>query len=463
MTHWKALEPLIVEDATRALRALLDENPGEQFYAAAFHGMYRELDGPIYLPSLCANSVGAREGDEPSGDFWSAEWNPADWRWDEIQFSSAALDAAADAACEITRNDTREGWLLAQQECIDMLVSAARKVRAALGDAPQLTPDFVLFLHDEENSLELACRCIGDAAFHSLFPKEALAQRERMRVAALPAEERVSWLVGRLGRFDGQPVDAEEAEKWLIDIGAPAVPALIEQLARPRGRFGCEAARMLGRIGLATPEVLAALRSKLLAPADKPTHAWCAATLAYLDDSGWLFERLAEWRGEPDRAAVAIRGLCAPYSSFRDPTPVTLDYRPLETLLSGPATEVAVVHEKLRPGSSYCTLRAAEIDEALRGLASPHALVRRHAASLLEERGLGAEAGGRILPALADRLAHDENADVRWQAVRGLMAWKRAALPWQAAVRHATRHDAEERVREAARQCLGEQGEQGSA
>ncbi|RUR67264.1 DUF4303 domain-containing protein [Variovorax guangxiensis] len=457
MSHWKALEPLIVEDATRALRELLNQNPGERLYAVAFSGMYRELDGPIYLPALSANSVSARE-DEGSGDFWSAEWNPADWRWDEIQFSSPALDAAADAACELTRNETREGWLLAERECIDMLVSAARKLRAALGDAPQLTPDFVLFLHDDENGLDLARRCIGDAAFQALFPKEAIAQRERMRVASLPVEERVAWLVGRLGRFDGKPVDAEDAEQWLIDIGAPAVPALVEQLARPRGRFGSEAARMLGRIGLATPEVLDTLRKRLLARGDKPTHAWCAATLAYLGDSEWLFGRLAEWRGEPERAAVAIRGLCAPYSSFRDPTPAALDYRQLETLLSGSAAEVAVVHDKLKPGSSYCTLRAGELDEALRGLASPHALVRRHAASLLDERGLGAEAGERILPALADRLAHDDDADVRWQAVRGLMAWKRAALPWQAQVRHAGLHDADERVREAARQCLADQG-----
>ncbi|SCX72865.1 DUF4303 domain-containing protein [Variovorax sp. EL159] len=458
MSHWKALEPLIVEDALRALRELLDDNPDEQFYAVAFQGMYRELDGPIYLPALSANSVDARE-DEPSGDFWTAEWSPPDWRWDDIQFAGAALNAAADAACEITRNDTRAAWLLAERECIDMLVSAARKIRAALGNAPQLTPDFVVFLHDEENGLDLARRCIGDAAFGALFPKEAVAEQERLRVAALPVEERVGWLIGRLGRFDGRPVESEDAQKWLVDIGAPAVPALLELLARPRGKFGWEAARMLGHIGLATPEVLAALRKKLHAPAEPSTHAWCAATLAYLGDSDWLFEQLAAWRGDPERAAVAVRGLCAPYSAFRDPTPVALDYRPLETLLSDAAAIAEVVHEKLKPGSSYCTLRPGEIDEALRGMASAHAFVRRHAASVADDRGLGAAAGERILPALADRLAHDEDADVRWQAARSLAAWKRAALPWQATVQRAALHDADERVREAARDCVDALGE----
>ncbi|WP_422088287.1 DUF4303 domain-containing protein [Variovorax sp.] len=458
MSQWKALEPLIVEDALCALRALFDENPDEQFYAAAFQGMYRELDGPIYLPALSANSVSARE-DEPSGDFWSAEWNPPDWRWDEIQFASAALNAAADTACEITSNDTREAWLLAERECIDMLVSAARKIREALGNAPQLAPGFVVFLHDEENGLDLARRSIGDAAFGALFPKEAVAEQERQRVAALPVEERVGWLIGRLGRFDGRPVDSEDAGKWLVDIGAPAVPALLELLARPRGKLGWEAARMLGHIGLATPEVLAALRNKLHAPGDKSTHDWCAATLAYLGDSDWLFEQLAAWHDDAERAAVAVRGLCAPYSAFRDPTPVTLDYRPLETLLSRCAAIAEVVHEKLSPGSSYCTLRPGEVGEALRGMVSPHAFVRRHAVCVVDDRGLGPAAGERILPALADRLAHDEDADVRWQAARSLVAWKRAALPWHAVVQRAALHDADDRVREAARECLAAQGD----
>ncbi|RQO55672.1 hypothetical protein DBV14_11660 [Variovorax sp. KBW07] len=457
MSQWKALEPLIVEDALRALHQLLADNPGEQFYAVAFQGMYRELDGPIYLPALSANSVSARES-EPSGDFWTAEWNPPDWRWDEIQFASPAQNAAADAACETTRNHTREAWLLAERECIDMLVSAAQKIRAALGNAPQLAPDFVVFLHDDENGLDLARRSIGDAAFRKLFPKETESEHERLRVAAMPVEERVSWLVGRLGRFDGRPIDASDAEKWLVDIGAPAVPALLDLLARPRGKFSLEAARMLGHIGLATPDVLAALRKKLLAPADRSTHAWCAATLAYLGNSDWLFEQLAAWRDQPERAAVAVRGLCAPYSAFRDPTPVTLDYRPLETLLSGSTATVEVVLEKLKPGTSYCTLRPGEVDEALRGMVSPHAFVRRHAASVADDRGLGAAAGERLLPALADRLAHDEDANVRWQAARGLLAWKREALPWQAVMQRAALHDADDRVREAARECLATHG-----
>lgn len=448
MSDWKALEALVVEDAVQALRGVLAAHPGERFYAAAFHGLYRERDGPVLLPSLAANSLAGLDG-PPAGRFWDAAWNPPDWRWDLIEFESEALGTGAQAAVAAMQA-TRQAWLAGERDCIDMLVGAAAKIRQALGDAPQLAPDFVVFLHDEEGGPALVRRCIGDAAFARLFPEEMAEEAERRRVAALPAAGQVPYLIERLGRVDGA-IGSEEAEQMLRAIGAPAVPALLARMGDGRARDGARHARLLGCLGVASPEVLALLQRQMAVARDEPARAWAARALAYLGQSGWLLEQFAL---APSR--LLVEGLCAPYSAFRDPTPLPLDYRPLETLLAGPADTAALARQILRPGSSWCTLRPGELDEALRGLASPHAFVRRHAASLLHDRGLGSEAGRRLLPALAERLGQDPDADVRWEALYSLAAWKHEARPWQAAIAQAAQHDADQRVREKAQAWLAE-------
>lgn len=467
MNHWKALEPLIVEDALRALRALMQENPDERFYVAAFHGVYRECDGIIALPSLGANTVSAREDEaRASIDFWDADWNPADWAHELVEFESDALKEAADAADQAARQGSRADWLQAEKDCFDMLVSAAHKVREALGDSVsdslQLTPDFVMFVNDEEYATALARRCLGDATFERLFEKDARDDRERTRVAALPVAERVEFLVTCLDRPNGS-IGAEEACDQLCAIGAPAVPALLARLENGKRKSprGWHAALMLGRIGVATPEVLDALKTQMAASRDEPGRAWAARALAYLGQSDWLLAQLKQVMQEPqdgdnlpDAARMAIEGLCAPCSSFRDPTPLPLDYRPLEALLAAPPATVALVREILRPGSSYCELRPGEVDEALRGLASPHAFIRLHAASLCGERGLGSAIGQRVLPVLAERAAQDDDADVRWTAVTGIGDWKVEGKPWHAALEEAARNDASERVRTAAQSVL---------
>ncbi len=460
MNHWKALEPLIVEDALRALRELMEQNPDDRFYVAAFHGVYRECDGVITLPSLGANAVSARENeDQSSDDFWDADWNPADWAHELVDFESDALQQAADTADKAARQGSRADWLQAEKDCFDMLVSASQKVREALGDAPQLTPDFVMFVNDEEYATALARRCLGDASFERIFKKDARDDRERARVAALPVAERVEFLVARLDREVGA-IGSEEARKQLAAIGAPAVPALLARMGDGKGKSkrGWDSALLLGSIGVATPEVLDALKTQMAKSRDEPGRAWAARALAYLGQSDWLLAQLAQQPQHadslPDAARMAVEGLCAPYSSFRDPTPLPLDYGPLQALLEGPPATVALALDILSPGSGYCAMRPGEVDEVLRGLASPHAFMRRHAANLCWERGVGSAIGQRVLPVLAERLLKDDDADVRWTAAMAIGEWKAEGLPWHAAVAHAAQHDTNERVRTAAQSVL---------
>jgi hypothetical protein len=72
-----------------------------------------------------------------------------------------------------------------------------------------------------------------------------------------------------------------------------------------------------------------------------------------------------------------------------------------------------------------CQIGAAEVNEALRGTGSPHALVRRHVVTVLGERRLGAAAGHRILPVLARSAADDPDPVVRRLSVLGLRWWRR--------------------------------------
>jgi hypothetical protein len=85
------------------------------------------------------------------------------------------------------------------------------------------------------------------------------------------------------------------------------------------------------------------------------------------------------------------------------------------------------LNEELSPGTGYCSLRVEDLEQALLALQSVHALVRVHAACIMGERSLGAAAGRRITPVLAQALSHDSNEGVRYQAMLGLRYWKKPA------------------------------------
>ena len=84
--------------------------------------------------------------------------------------------------------------------------------------------------------------------------------------------------------------------------------------------------------------------------------------------------------------------------------------------------------------SARCELTEADVDEALRGLESKHAVVREHAVRVLGDRRLGAKITARILPALATRL-QDRSARVRRLAILSLSYWKKTAKPYAAEIR----------------------------
>jgi hypothetical protein len=242
-------------------------------------------------------------------------------------------------------------------------------------------------------------------------------------------------LVRRFGKFEG--ITTEQAQRELVSIGAPAVDALVAALGQRKD--GWTAAKVLGEIGVSRPDVIAALRSYA------GRSFWHAMALGMLGDHEWL-------AAQPP--AVAVPGLTARLRAItQGGPPRPIDYRPLEAYLAGRGAGArAQVEKTLEPGSSYVQPRKEDVDEALRGLGSEHAVVRWHAAALLGDRGLGAAAGKRIVPALAALLA-DPHRLVRRLAVLSLADWREAARPYQRQMA-ALRGDPDETVARVARHVI---------
>lgn len=200
------------------------------------------------------------------------------------------------------------------------------------------------------------------------------------------------------------------------------------------------AAKLLGEIGIATPEVIRALRPHV------DGAIWPPAALGLLGDFEWLAQQ---------SPPLALAGLAAPLKGISTAARgVPLDYSHLTRYLDRAGKRaIARAEQELEPGSSGCEIAATDVDEALRGLVSRHAVIRWHACGVLGERALGTAAGKRILPALAERL-RDEHRIVRRLAVLSLSAWKGAAKPYRSQMATLAK-DPDEVVRRVATSVLG--------
>jgi hypothetical protein len=423
---WAGFERALTDALVRAIGAAA-VHPGRRLYAAALYGLYRETDGVITIPSLAANTVEALHGRE------SLRWSPADWchlddgwlpdgtRWER------ALTAYA------CRGSTRQ-WDAALSRFLAVLVRVCRNARKTLPDR-----DCVVLLLDDAHHESLLRRVLGRAELYRLFPEYDAKAAALSRVAALPAQQRAEYHVSRLGTFDGE-ITGEEAAVALRRLGIAATRALVPLLAIPERAW--EAAMLLAEIGRADPDVIAALETAV-GRLDGADRSWAACALARLGRLDAVLSRID--RLPPD---VVVSAVVAPYTAFRDRTdaPPPLDYRPLTDFLERWPAHAPAVAAQLRPGSSYCEISRDEVGAAIRGLSSPHVVVRQHAACVLGRRGLGART---VLPALCRTVAGDPEPDVRRLAVLSLLWWQKDSIPYERVVRAAL-DDPDATVREAA-------------
>lgn len=434
---WSKFEDALFEEFRRALEKLGKHHRGEVFYAVALYHVYRELDGPLSLPLIGANTEGAAVADA-SGDFWAERWNPHSWEHCELALRIKPALRLEKALTSEACAGTRRHWSKAEERYFKVLVRLARRLRDVAPDLLTVTEDFITFMHDDEGGPALARRTIPKRRFEALFAATVKSDRERRAVTGHAPADQAAFLVTR---FDchGDGVTSEDAQRQLLVLGEEAVPALLSVVDNER--TGWLAAKLLGTIGCATTKVIAALREQATC------GSWHARALGMLGDDEWL--------ANAEDPAVAVAGLTAPLkaTTTAERTP-PLSYRALEAYLDDADIKARTrAEQELQPGRSFAKLGPDGVDEALRALSSKHAVIRWHAASLLGNRGLGKAAGKLILPALAEVLL-DDHALVRRLAVLAISRWKGASKPYRAAIA-ALENDPDGTVRKIVSYALG--------
>lgn len=478
---WKQFEQTLFSIYWQDAQAFLAANPQESIYALALNGLYREQDGPIYLPTLSANSERAysqrvnapkpqsrlSEFDLDTGRLGNLRWNPPDWEWEELDSASDSqeLEQLEQALLAEANKSTPAHWLRTEAHLIKALIRICKQLTKACQKSPwasQLTPEFavLIYVQDTQECEALARQSMGQARFLALFPSHDLDAQRRARVAALSPAQRLQYHLSclegiectelGLSRKEAQSL-GEEAEAALLVMDHRQVAhALLPMLTRPGKQW--RAAMRLAQMAYRDEQILTALRQQVQAPIHSPgqesERGWCASALGALGDQEWLQQQIGSAAVPADRIA---QGIAYPYRSWNSKpgtTPLHLDYAPLERALDlkHPALTQAL-NKELSPGGGYCSLRVADLEQALSALQSAHALVRVHAACIMGERSLGAAAGRRITPALAQALSHDSNDGVRYQAMLGLRYWKKASAAQRAAIEHAAEHDACDNIR----------------
>jgi HEAT repeat protein len=445
---WVGFQRELVASLVQAVRSAAAERPGERFYAATLDGIYRETDGVITLPNLGLNSEEAL-AHLPAEQRSDLRWSPADWdgydvNWLPDDRGRSWEHALAAEACR----GTQQQWNSTFNKYLTTLVRVCKQARTALRTTGVTDKHFLVLLLDDEHHVSLLRRCLTRSELSRHFPEFDEYAVERARVAELPDDERCAIYVANLGSFVG-PIDAEEAEKALRAMGPAAFPALIPLLGIKGQAW--TAAKLLADIGQPDDGVVDALDAALVR-LDQSDQLWVARALSRLGRLDLVLDKADRLPEETVVAAVA-----APFSRFRDHavSPLRLNYRSLEDFIERRPAYVHALAEELKPGRGHCHITIGEVDEVVRGLASSHVLVRRHATCVLGERSLGPAVARRVLPLLGRVVGHDPDPSVRRLAILSLLWWQKDARRYADVIRDAL-NDPDPDVRETAAYWLRE-------
>ncbi|WP_158087216.1 DUF4303 domain-containing protein [Mycobacterium aquaticum] len=405
---WHAFETELTVAAADAVRALVASAAPEQPYAVAFSEFYAELTGVIYLPNL---AVATEESvTDPDCRFSPPDWKYQDYEWGETD--SGWGERLSAAVSGLPRARWQEEW----DRFAQRMLHIATRVRTELVADGTLPQDVVVYLDDEDADLLVRSLTADELDRH--FPEYVAAAQAERDVLAMPTEHRVPRLAAAAGltphrgrRELGQLLGRERALSLLQESGADAVPVGIAALGHHETAW--IGAKLLADLGLATPEVMAALWAAL--PLRGNAHDWVATALGRL---GAGLEVLARRDLPAESRAAAV---AAPYSSFRahGRAHPPRDYVLLAAGLADP-TVAAMVAEALQLGRGYCTLDAADLPGVRPGLDHCEPVIRRHAVvtigELIGPRGPG-DLDARDTAALRARIAElttgDADADVR--------------------------------------------------
>jgi hypothetical protein len=431
---WKRLEDAYAAQAEREILKLMRGNPAHALYAVALHGSYRELDGEICLPCLAANSIETLR-DQQGCDEVEYDFGPPNWDWCGIILETKELNRLATALQDEATRSTQNHWYKTEKRFISTMVRVTKRLYAILKERKQTTSDFVVFFDDEQGDLDLIRKCIPKSLFLKHFPDQDLEEKRRRKLTASPISKKLKTYLSDMWEFQAE----------VVQLGEGAVDGLIANLKSSED--GWMAASLLGQIGVSSDKVIRALRREVRRSSAAAMQS--ASALGVLGDTKYLL-KLTD---DDVTRENAISGLTAPYQAGECVKPIPLDYRLLERLVEKKCSKCTrMVKKELAPGTSYCDIAVSDIDEAIRGLQSPHLVIRQHAVCVLGERSLGKTAAKRILPALAEKL-RDRHANVRRLAIWNISYWKSAAKPYRLEIRKLIK-DSDPDVRSTARHVL---------
>ncbi|MGW8991638.1 DUF4303 domain-containing protein [Streptomyces zhihengii] len=408
---WSGLEKALIGRVTDFVRRLRAEHPQDRLLAAAVHEFYAESGGVIAC--TCVGAVSEESLASVATDRFTADdlrWSPADWPWqldpgpDEDAWS-ARLTAEATAGGGHRWDEVHDRYL----RTVAAACHTARRDLVADGAVPD---DFVVVALDE--AWDLVPLSVTPEQLRTHFPELVAEQRESERLDALPPQERAAELIAVLDAPTGTaPLGSDEVAARLRALGPAAVPGAVDRLLRSREKWLW--AKLLAELGVASADVLDALtgvlRNRRLR---EPDRAWAAAALARLGRTDIVTAALDRL---PD--TVAVRGLTAPYTSFRDiGAHGPLDYRPLEQALAAHPALHDAVFAALRPGTNLCAVAPEETETCLGALTSPWPVVRCHAVLVLEDAPLTGDGRARYTAALARLRLTDPDPTVRTAATR---------------------------------------------
>jgi hypothetical protein len=401
---WASVEAAVRDQIVAFVRLMRVEHPDDRIYGAAVHEFYAEAGGVIAWPSIgvaSEESLASVATDHLAAD--ALRWSPADWPWQLDP--GEAEDRLAERVEAAATADDGERWHAVHHRFERTVAKACKAARRTLIDEEVVGREFVAVAMDE--AWELIPLSLTKTQVRRHFPELDEEQRALDRLAALPPDLRVIELIAIADSPVHAPPGTERARAWLRELGTDAVSAILEHLPVAREKWLW--AKLLGELGIPTTEVVAALDAIVgNRRLGEPDRAWAAAALSRLGRMDLVTARLDRLPRE-----VAVRGLTAPYTSFRDVgVHQPLDYGPLEAALTEhPALHDAVC-DRLSPGSGYCTIDADEAEAAFVGLASPWAAVRRHGVFVLTDTALTLNLRERYNAELR-RLARDPDALVR--------------------------------------------------
>ncbi|GAB2495407.1 DUF4303 domain-containing protein [Nocardiopsis aegyptia] len=384
---WVGLEEVLGHQIVGLVRRVREEHPRDRLYGAAVHMFYAEEGGTI---SWTLVSVASEEwlaetkcetGTGTSGADW-LRWSPADWPW-QVDPGEAEDEWARRLAAHATADGGRR-WDEVHDRYLRTVVAVCRSARHRLVTEGVVDPNFVVVAMDEAWELVPLSLTPDEVVRH--FPELAAEEREAERLGAIAPERRAHELIAIVESPVPGPLSAERATDVLRALSGPTtLAAVLDHLpgAREKWRW----AKLLAEIApAATPgapqAVIAALEPVMTDTSlPEPDRAWAAAALARLDRMDLVAARL-------DRLpeGVAVRGLTAPYTSFRDHgAHGGLDYEPLEQALADRPEWHDAVLRRLSPGSGFCAIGPEEVETALAGLGSTLPVVRRHAVHVLAD------------------------------------------------------------------------------